>query len=249
MLAGEDAERARGVAREVAGRLTSPDMGARLEAGRNALAAAGAQARGWWRPGLGGGACSVALLCAQLDRAEPGAGWDRRGHAALSSAADAAGRDGTPLGLFEGLAGLGFSACRLAAGRNRYGALLRSVDDVLTSVLGARCAELRRAHGLPVHEWDLVSGVTGIGAHLLGRRDEPEARVALEALGRSSRSARTTRAVRAGAPPPSICTGTCVKPRPPATSTAAWHTAFPERWRSWRCRRPPASRCPGRRRR
>jgi hypothetical protein len=35
--------------------------------------------------------------------------------------------DGTPLGLYEGLAGLGFSAGRLAAGRPRYAALLGSL--------------------------------------------------------------------------------------------------------------------------
>jgi lantibiotic biosynthesis protein len=178
-----DAERARNVALEVASRLVDPTLvDATLARSGRALAEAGAQARGWSGPGLSGANCAVALLCAQLDRAEPGAGWDRRGHVALSVAAEAAGRNGTPLGLFEGLAGLGFSAQRLAADRDRYGGLLESVDDVLTGVVGSRCAELVRARGMPVRDWDLISGLTGIGVHLLARRERPAARAALEQI-------------------------------------------------------------------
>jgi lantibiotic biosynthesis protein len=177
-LAHTDAERARAVAHEVASRLVDTTfVDATLARSAGALEEAGAQARGWSGAGLSGANCAVALLCAQLDRVEAGAGWDRRGHTALSVAAQAAGRDGTPLGLFEGLAGLGFSARRLAAGRDRYGGLLESVDGVLTGVVGPRCAELVRARGMPVRDWDLISGLTGIGVHLL---EWPAARPALE---------------------------------------------------------------------
>jgi lantibiotic biosynthesis protein len=179
-LSHTDADRARNAALEVASRLVDPTLvDATLARSGRALAEAGAQARGWSAPGLSGANCAVALLCAQLDRAEPGAGWDRRGHVALSVAAQAAGRDGTPLGLFEGLAGLGFSAQRLAAGRDRYGGLLESVDSVLTGVVGPRCAELVRARGMPVRDWDLISGLTGVSVHLLAR---PAARPALEQI-------------------------------------------------------------------
>jgi len=175
-----DAERARSVALEVASRLVDATfVDATLAGSGRALAEAGGQTRGWSAPGLSGARSGVALLCAQLDRVEPSAGWDRRGHDALSGAAEAAGRDGTPLGLFEGLAGLGFSAQRLAADRDRYGGLLESVDNVLTGVVGSRCAELVRARGMPVRDWDLISGLTGVGVHLLAR---PAARAALEQI-------------------------------------------------------------------
>jgi hypothetical protein len=181
LLTGEDAERARSVAREVATRLTTPGLVERTLAGSGRrLAEGGAQARGWSRAGLSGAGSSAALLCAQLDRSEPGAGWDRRGHAGLSAAAEAAGRGATPLGLYDGLAGLGFSAALLAGGRPRYGGMLASVDDVLTSATTSRCAELAKARGLPVADWDLISGITGVGVHLLGRRELPAQRDALE---------------------------------------------------------------------
>jgi lantibiotic biosynthesis protein len=181
LLTGEDAERARSVAREVATRLTTPELVERtLAAADRRLAEGGAQARGWSRAGLSGAGCCAALLCSQLDRSEPGAGWDRRGHAGLSAAAEAAGRGATPLGLYDGLAGLGCSAALLAGGRPRYGGMLASVDDVLTSATTPRCAALAKARGLPVADWDLISGITGVGVHLLGRREMPAQRDALE---------------------------------------------------------------------
>ena len=71
------------------------------------------------------------------------------------------------------MAGLGFSAQRLAADRDRYGGLLESVDNVLTGVVGPRSDKLLRSPGMPVRDWDLISGLTGIGVHQLGRDDGP----------------------------------------------------------------------------
>jgi hypothetical protein len=181
LLSGDDAQRARSVAREVATRLTTPELVERTLADSGGrLAEAGAQARGWSRAGLSGAGCSAALLCSQLDLSEPGAGWDRRGHLGLSAAAEEAGRAATTLGLYDGLAGLGFSAALLAGGRPRYGGLLASVDDAITAAATPRSAELAKARGLPVAEWDLISGITGVGVHLLGRRELPAQRDALE---------------------------------------------------------------------
>jgi lantibiotic biosynthesis protein len=180
-LSGEDAQRARSVAHEVASRLTAPELlEETLASSDRLLAEAGAQPRGWAGAGLSGAGCSVAVLCAQLDRIEPEAGWDRRGHAALSAAAQAAGAGDATLGLYGGLAGLGFSAALLAGGRARYGGLLESVDDLITGAAGERSAELAKARGLSVAEWDLISGLTGVGVHLLGRRELADRRAALE---------------------------------------------------------------------
>ena len=51
----------------------------------------------------------------------------------LSATAQASERDGAPLGLFDGVAGLGYAAQRLAAGRPRYGGLLTSIDEAIAS--------------------------------------------------------------------------------------------------------------------
>jgi hypothetical protein len=164
VLRGGDAERARAVALDVASRLA-----ARKHVPDDRSAA-----------GLGSADSSVALVCAQLDRLFPDAGWDRAGHMHLTASAQAAQRDGAPLGLFGGVAGLGFVAQRLAAGRARYGTLLAAVDKAVASGVAASSGMLARANGLPVEAWDLISGITGVGVYLLARREEPAARAALE---------------------------------------------------------------------
>ena len=164
VLSGADADSARAVAFEVGSRLAARERGA-----EDRVAA-----------GLGSPDTSIALLCAQLDRALPDAGWDRAGHVHLTTAAQAAERDGAPLGLFDGVAGLGFTAERLAAGRARYGTLLTAIDDAIAGGVSATSARLARTKGMPVGAWDLISGITGIGTYLLTRREEPAARAALD---------------------------------------------------------------------
>jgi class I lanthipeptide synthase len=164
LLTGAEAERARAVALDVASRLA-----ARKHVPDDRSAA-----------GLGSVEPSIALVCAQLDRLFPDVGWDRAGHVHLTIAAQAAERDGAPLGLFDGVAGLGFTAERLAAGRGRYGTLLTAIDDTIAGGVVATSAVLARAKGLPVSAWDLIGGITGIGAYLLTRREELAARAALE---------------------------------------------------------------------
>jgi lantibiotic biosynthesis protein len=164
LLTGAEAEHARKVALEVASRLAAhkhvPD-------GRSSA-------------GLGSVESGVALVCAQVDRLFPDAGWDRAGHVHLTTAVQAAERDGAPLGLLGGVAGLGFTAERLAAGRGRYGTLLTAIDDAIAGGVAASSPVLARGNGLSVSAWDLITGITGVGAYLLARREQPTPRAALE---------------------------------------------------------------------
>jgi lantibiotic biosynthesis protein len=163
VLTGADAESARAVALDVASRLAAQE---RVAEDRSAA-------------GLGSPDSSIALLCAQLDRSLPDAGWDRAGHVHLAAAARAAERDGAPLGLFDGVAGLGFAAQWLAAGRRRYRTLLTAIDGALARGVAERSAGLAAANGTPAGGWDLISGITGVGVYLLARREEPGPRAAL----------------------------------------------------------------------
>jgi lantibiotic biosynthesis protein len=166
VLTGADAERARAVALEVASRLAAREHAAEDPP----------------TPGLSSADSSTALVCAQLDRLLPEAGWDRAGHLHLTAAGRTAERDGTPLGLFNGVAGLGYTAQRLAAGRTRYGTLLGAIDDAIAGGVATSSARLAGMSGMPVRAWDLISGITGIGVYLLARREEPAARAALDEI-------------------------------------------------------------------
>jgi hypothetical protein len=166
VLTGAEAERARAAAIEVASRLAAREHAATDPP----------------MPGLSSADSSIALVCAELDRLLPDAGWDRAGHLHLTAAGRTAERDGTPLGLFDGVAGLGYTAQRLAAGRTRYGTLLASIDDAVAGGVAASSTRLARMSGMPVRAWDLISGITGIGVYLLARREEPAARAALDEI-------------------------------------------------------------------
>ena len=140
-----------------------------------------------WRPGsLAQGQAGLAVLCAELDAAQPGAGWDAAGHRHLTTAAAAVSpHDGS---LFSGLAGLGFAATLLAAGRPRYARMLDQLDDALAPRIDAALGTLAAASGCRVSDFDLVSGLTGTGAYLLTRHQlgpgGPAAGTAAVLLGR-----------------------------------------------------------------
>jgi hypothetical protein len=171
------------VASEVAGRL----------ADRALLAAAVAASRRqttlplgirWREHTIAQGQAGLAVLYAAMDAAQPARGWDRVGHAALARAASAAERAGSIGGsLYTGVAGLGFAAVMLAAGRPRYDHFLTAVDRALLPVVAADIRILdREPGGCAARQFDLISGLSGVGAYLLTRREVPEAAGALRAL-------------------------------------------------------------------
>jgi lantibiotic biosynthesis protein len=171
------------VACEVAGRLADPEvLGAAVSASRRQTTfPLGIQ---WRDHTVAQGHAGLALLYAAMDAAQPAGGWDRVGHAALANATSAAERAGWIGGsLYTGLAGLGLTAVTLAAGRPRYDRFLTAVDRTLLPAVAAdiRALDLEPG-GCAVGQFDLISGLSGVGAYLLSRRDVPEAAATLRAL-------------------------------------------------------------------
>jgi lantibiotic biosynthesis protein len=125
----------------------------------------------WESGSIAQGNAGVALLCAAMDRAFPGEGWDCHGHAHLEAAVRAAHARPSGASLFAGLAGVGFAAVELAAGRPRYRRLLTGIDDVVAAEATASAKRLTSGGSLPVGEFDAVSGLSGLAAYLLRRGD------------------------------------------------------------------------------
>jgi hypothetical protein len=140
-----------------------------------------------WDPvGLAEGDAGLALMCSYADACFPGEGWDEAGHRFLSSGAYAAEQMGVAVpGLFAGLSGLAFAAASLSRNGARYQRLLGSLDEILLPWASAQAQQLAsRREGVAVHEFDVVSGVSGLAAYLLSRRSQPAAVQALRhALG------------------------------------------------------------------
>lgn len=158
------------VARDVAHRASDRQRLSR------ALAAAAHQTRfpqtlQWQAHALADGHAGIALMCSYLDRCFAGEGWDVTAHGFLTEAARGAEQaPSLPAGLFAGLSGLAFAAQALSRRGRRYQNVLATLDAAVQP--GAVALGDRLGHGCepaPVHDFDVVSGASGIGAYLLQR--------------------------------------------------------------------------------
>ncbi len=181
------AARAVGVARDVAARLRDHN---RVEL---AVATAPRQTAFprtvHWQPvALAQGDTGIALSCAYLDACFPDERWDRLGHEYLTAAAEGAeGSAHSSAGLFGGLAGLAFAGWCLSRGGTRYQRLLTTLDSALLRPISAQADSLTQltTEGVSFGEFDVISGLAGVGAYLLHRREDPCAAAALETALRS----------------------------------------------------------------
>ena len=191
----------------------------------------------WLAPTLGQGDAGIAMTCAYLDACWADEGWDRVGHNYLTTAAVAA--EGLPQlspAMFGGLAGLAFAAWSLSRGATRYRNLLATLDDALLPQVTAQANGLAwpTMDGMPFGQFDVISGLAGIGAYLLLRCEQPGALAALEVCTARSCCSRERHREpgRAGGRPP-IC---WVMRRRPlctlmGTSIAGWRMGSRARWR------------------
>jgi hypothetical protein len=141
----------------------------------------------WQPPSLAQGDAGIALTCAYLDACWANEGWDRIGHGYLTAAAEAAERFHLSTGMFSGLAGLAFAGWSLSREATRYRRLLSAIDNTLLPRVTEQADGLARLtmEGVSFGEFDVVSGLAGIGAYLLLRCPDPAAAAALEVALRS----------------------------------------------------------------
>lgn len=180
-LDSDRASAAIGVARDVAARVADPEL---LE---TAIEAARRQtdfpeAFGWTPFAVAEGDAGLAMMCGYLDACLPGEGWDRTAHLFLSGAVRAAEiAPSLPLGIFSGLSGLAFVAAALSRGGTRYQRLLDGLEDALLSGTPALADATRQApSGVAVAQFDAISGLSGVGAYLLRRRERSPVRAMLQ---------------------------------------------------------------------
>jgi lantibiotic biosynthesis protein len=180
VLAGDLAAAAVRAARDVSLRLKAPE---RVEV---AAAAARAQtafprATCWIPYTASQGYAGLAVLWGYLDSCFSDEGWDVSGREHLELAARGAEAAQDPhVGLFSGLSGLAFGAWQLARQGARYRRLLARLDDVICARATALAEDPRTRHGgVTVEIFDVISGLSGVGAYLLCRRDQPGPATAL----------------------------------------------------------------------
>ncbi len=78
------------------------------------------------------------------------------------------------MGLFSGLSGLALSASELSRGGTRYRRLLTTLDQSIVPGTFALANRLRgQQNGVGVGDFDVISGLSGVGAYLLRRYGHP----------------------------------------------------------------------------
>ena len=173
-------------AREVADRLRDPNQ---IEVATAAAARQTAFPKSvHWEPyGVAQGDAGLALMCSYLDVCFPDEGWDGTGHRYLTLAARGAESSSyLPVGLSAGLSGLAFAAWSLFREGTRYQKLLTSVERALVpQAVGLADSLSRQEQGISFGMFDVISGLSGVGAYLLCRRDNEEISAALRAVLRS----------------------------------------------------------------
>ncbi|NGO46221.1 lanthionine synthetase C family protein [Streptomyces ureilyticus] len=129
-----------------------------------------------WPQSLAGGASGIALL--HIERARSGHGdWDTAHtwlvtavHGEVSAAANA--------NLYFGAPALAFLTHRAASASSRYLRLLERLDAATLAVTQNRLAEahqrIDRAERPPMEEFDLIQGLSGLGAYHLSRHPHHE---------------------------------------------------------------------------
>ena len=140
----------------------------------------------YWQPfTLAEGDAGIALTCAYLDACFADEGWDRIAHHYLAVAANGAQRSPSlSPGLFGGLAGLAFAGWSLSRGGIRYRRLLATIEDTLLPRVNAQAGRLAQqaTDGVSVSEFDVISGIAGMGVYLLCRHKDPSNAATLKAV-------------------------------------------------------------------
>lgn len=116
----------------------------------------------------------IGLLFGQLHQCFPNRGWDGVAHQYLALAAQSLEDPSFPLespGLFGGLAGICFAAQYLSQGGARYHRLRTTLDVLLADQVHTLGSASLVIDGVGPGDYDLISGVTGIGAYLLAHTD------------------------------------------------------------------------------
>ncbi|MEU3315810.1 lanthionine synthetase C family protein [Streptomyces sp. NPDC006662] len=138
---------------------------------------------GWrgWPQSLAGGAAGIALL--HIERARTGHGdWDTV-HRWLTEAVRGEISAALNANLYFGAPALAFLVHRAHSATGRYGRTLQRLDAATEALTRTRLAQAHHRLGAgerpPMEEFDLIRGLSGLGAHHLSRHGDAETTTAV----------------------------------------------------------------------
>ena len=125
----------------------------------------------WLSMSLPGGDVGVALALGYADRLEPSKGWDALAHKYLKAAIYGGLSVNGNASLHGGIAGLGHVMSYLSQGGRRYSNALEELTKIIKKNIRKTLSRLPNIdEGVKPGDYDLISGVSGIGRTLLSMR-------------------------------------------------------------------------------
>jgi len=177
------ADSALAIALDVAGRLNTFDKlnAAIVAAPRQSSIADSVR---WHPSSISNGSAGLAVMFGYLDDCFPGEGWGLAARQHIELAAHSVERsDYQRVSLFGGLSGLAFATSCISKGGSRYRRLATSIDAALITLALPLISQVAiRTHGISYHSYDLISGLSGVGAYFLCHLEVPQARQVLEEI-------------------------------------------------------------------
>lgn len=130
------------------------------------------------------GSAGLAIMYGYLDACFPGEGWDALAHSSLEVALRSVEqRAYLPTGLFAGLGGLAFVAWYLSRGGKRYQRLLGTLEASLFAQARTLAHQLlEQKENIAIEQFDLISGLSGVGTYLLCRQANSQAVAVLQTV-------------------------------------------------------------------
>ncbi len=127
---------------------------------------------------LSSGSSGVALALDWLDRCFPNEGWAESASRFLLSAAksfEKNARAGMHPGLFGGVSGIAFAANSLSRDGCRYSNLVHTLHSLTTRIGNEFISRVSQYTEFSPSDYDIISGISGIGAYASSVLDFPEA--------------------------------------------------------------------------
>jgi hypothetical protein len=130
------------------------------------------------------GYAGIALACSYFDIIFPDEKWDVLGKKCLEITVNSLEKEKElDIGLFSGLSGIAMSAVFLSRNFTRYNNLIKTFDDLLLTKTVKFSETLNtQKDGISRSSYDIINGMSGVGAYLLYKNKTKRVRYALETI-------------------------------------------------------------------
>ena len=129
---------------------------------------------------LSSGIPSLCILYGELNEQYPEEGWDIKGHACINKIGPLLEEQSNLLlSMFSGVSGIGLAAVCLSKNGTRYRKFIRTINDIIKKNLESLLHFLKDKPSVDMHDYDAISGISGILNYCMLFKEEMEKEINL----------------------------------------------------------------------